>query len=149
MQPPPPILVVEDDPAISRALRRELVRRGVPCVMAHTATEAAIGRSFHIAIVDINLPDGNGLDLFETLKARGLVTHGIFFSATDNEEERLRAKSLGLFIPKTEGVVAAVDAALRHSRTSAIPRSTTRPASSASAEDEAPPPRARLASSSD
>lgn len=116
--------------------------------MAHTAAEASIGRSFRIAIVDINLPDGNGLDLYEEMKAKDLVTQGVFFSATDSEQERLRAQSLGHFVSKTKGVVAAVDAALQLARTSVVPRSTTRPASSASSADEVPY-RTRLASSSD
>lgn len=110
----PTVLVIEDDPAVARALRRALQSARLKCEIAGSAAEVReVGGTYEIAIVDVNLPDGNGLDLYDELKAAHRVTRGIFFTATDNELDRARAAKFGALISKSEGVQAAVSIALK------------------------------------
>ncbi len=162
---PPPLLVVEDDPTIARAIKRELKAHGFQCILAQSAAEARDLNYSGLAIVDINLPDGNGLDLFEELNADGHVMSAVFFSATLNRDERKRAQRLGRFVPKSSGVHTVVATALQTFRTSSPPRSATRPSKPhvddsvresvpgddehERESDELGPPRARMRSGTD
>ena len=109
----PAVLVIEDDPTVARALRRALGVASVDCLIASSIAEvrAAQGK-FRVAIVDVNLPDGNGIDLYDELLANERVGCGIFFTATENESDKARASSVGTLIPKSEGVEAAVSRAV-------------------------------------
>lgn len=108
------VLVIEDDPTVARAIRRALQVESVSCQVATTAEEvrACVGR-FKVAIVDVNLPDGNGIDLYDELKTKARVGCGIFFTATDDEGDKARATGLGTLIPKSAGIDAAVARAVR------------------------------------
>uniref|UniRef100_UPI0028119F32 response regulator n=1 Tax=Microbacterium sp. TaxID=51671 RepID=UPI0028119F32 len=76
-------LVVEDDPRTAVA-HAEYLRRvdGFEVVgVAHTASAArrelrdavARGERIHLLLLDLNLPDGHGLDLCRELRASGLA----------------------------------------------------------------------------
>jgi DNA-binding response OmpR family regulator len=109
----PTVLVIEDDPTVARALRRALEVQSVACEIAGSAKEVReIKRTFKLAIVDVNLPDGNGIDLYDELLSEKRVGAGIFFTATDDEQDKQRATLLGPVIPKSEGVEAAVNIAI-------------------------------------
>lgn len=105
----PKVLVIEDDPVVARALRRALGTKSIDCDVAATVAEVrkAAG-NYQIAVVDVNLPDGNGIDLYDELRASSRVCSGIFFTATENEADRARASISGTLISKSEGVHAAV-----------------------------------------
>lgn len=129
MNVPPPLLVVEDDPEIARALRRELATYSIPTTVTRTVRETAqLADAFAVAIIDINLPDGNGLDAFEELRAGRKVHAAVFFSASKDAADLSRARRLGKFVSKSEGVPAAVQAALSLG-TVRPPQSGTRPSS--------------------
>ena len=67
----PTILVVDDDPDIVRATRHILTGAGLTVVTASTAADAlAQARSLRPALLllDVNLPDGSGLDVARELK---------------------------------------------------------------------------------
>ncbi len=69
-----PILVVEDDPTIVRSVRRNLVARGYPTHSAMSVAEALdeINRERPaLALLDIDLPDGSGWEVFRALRAAG------------------------------------------------------------------------------
>ena len=60
------LLLVEDDPAIVTALSDFLKREGFAVTAASGQTEALRlleGRRFHLALLDVTLPDGSGLAL--------------------------------------------------------------------------------------
>jgi two-component system catabolic regulation response regulator CreB len=98
------ILVVEDDALVGRALRRALTERGHRVELAITCGEArgATG-PFDCAVLDIDLPDGSGLDLARELL--GTVSPAVvFFSGSDDPQVRLDASDLGTFVPKSAGV---------------------------------------------
>ena len=65
------LLVVDDDPLICKGLKFNLEQAGYKVATAstaHTALELAGRTAFDAAILDIGLPDENGLDLCKTLK---------------------------------------------------------------------------------
>ena len=128
MQKPLPILIIEDDAIICRALSRALRLGGYRHESVATCAGAArlVGR-YSTAIVDVHLPDGNGLDLFISLKERGLLKCATFFSATTQPEEIARARSLGAYVAKADGVDLAVRTALGQIEDLAPPESETRP----------------------
>lgn len=128
---PLPVLVVEDEPIIARALVRQLKAVGLSAVSVQSAAQAErLDGDFCAAIVDLNLPDGSGLAVADELYARAQVDHIVFFSATSDEEEIAGAKKRGLFVAKADGVqfvVSSVVHILRRGPGSAAPQSHTRP----------------------
>ncbi len=66
-----PLLIIEDDETIRVTVAQFLRRRGLAVVEAATAAEARgliRGRRFGLALLDIHLPDGSGLDLIPALR---------------------------------------------------------------------------------
>ena len=66
------VLVVDDEPAIARLLKRELESEICSVQTAHTAQDAlqeANKTDFDVAVVDIRLPDARGIDLMQELRA--------------------------------------------------------------------------------
>lgn len=72
------ILVIEDSPIMRQLLRRILTGEGYECI---TATGAASGHKTcaqnkpDLVLLDVNLPDGNGIELCRRLKADPAVRH--------------------------------------------------------------------------
>lgn len=132
MSPPVlPVLVVEDEPMIARALERQLKAAGLRATCVASVSEAAsLEGDFCAAVIDLNLPDGSGITVADDLYARAQVDHLFFFSATLDEQEIAEAKKRGLFIAKSDGVefvVSAVGRVIRRAEGSAPPQSHTRP----------------------
>jgi len=66
------IFIVDDDKSILRVLTRILQKKGYNTETAGTGTEAlekAKNQSFDLALIDLMLPDLNGLDLMTELTA--------------------------------------------------------------------------------
>ncbi len=66
------ILLVDDEKAFADALAKRLDRRGFSVQVAYSAAEArraAAESSYTAAILDVNLPDGNGHALFNEITA--------------------------------------------------------------------------------
>jgi DNA-binding response OmpR family regulator len=97
--------VVEDDRALARALARLLRSYGHDVYVAATCAEArsAPGR-FSLGVFDIDLPDGNGVDLAQERSAAGAVKRVVFFTGSVEATERARASGLGPCITKGRGV---------------------------------------------
>ena len=80
------ILVVEDDLALSTGLCFELDNAGYLTVAAYNCTKARYlleHESFSLALLDVNLPDGNGSDLCREIKAVRPELPIIFLTAND------------------------------------------------------------------
>lgn len=92
------LLIVEADIAVRRLVTTRLDRQGVTVTAVATAgaalTELRHG-AFDVAILDLRLPDGSGLDLMGELRERGAHTHVIILSAAGSETDRLRAFEAG------------------------------------------------------
>jgi DNA-binding NtrC family response regulator len=95
----PHILVVEDDPALSEVLCDELEARGHLATAARTVAqgrERLDGAEFDVALLDLNLPDGSGIEVLrkiadESLPTECLVLTGFAEVATAVEAMRLGA----------------------------------------------------------
>ena len=92
------ILVLEDDLAISAGLCFELDSAGYLTVAAYNCQKARqllSGERFDLALLDVNLPDGNGFDLCREFKARQPELPVIFLTANDLEADVLRGFDMG------------------------------------------------------
>ncbi len=93
------ILVVEDDQAISKALVFRLRSAGYEVV---TAFDAIMGMSVaakeepDLAILDISMPGGNGLDLAERLQNLAKTACMPFLVITASKKYALRQRALDL-----------------------------------------------------
>ena len=75
---PPRILVVEDDPEMKILTEAILLQNGFVVKSVETACEArsAMRQSFFdLVIMDLLLPDGNGLDLCVELKTKNFMSY--------------------------------------------------------------------------
>ena len=114
------ILIVEDDPALSQGIRLALGQEGRQFVQAGTIGQAErelAERTFDLLILDLNLPDGNGLDLLSRLRDRSALPV-LILTANDLEMDQVTGLELGAddYIMKpfdSKELVARVKAVLR------------------------------------
>jgi DNA-binding response OmpR family regulator len=86
------VLLVEDDPAIGRALVRGLSGEGysVNWRRAADGTQQALSAGcFNLAILDLGLPDGDGVDLCAALRDQGLTTPILMLTARATLQDKL------------------------------------------------------------
>ncbi len=91
------ILVVEDDVMLNSGLCYNLELDGYKAVPAHdeaTALEKIRSESFDLIILDVNLPDGDGFELFKKIKAVQ-DTPVVFLTARDLEADVMAGFDLG------------------------------------------------------
>lgn len=99
------ILIVEDEPAVGRALERLLVRDGYACDLARThADSLSFFGEYDCGVFDIELPDSDGVELAASLKSRGIVRHVVFFSGLSDGDSEARARVHGVYVHKSEGI---------------------------------------------
>ena len=92
------ILVVEDDRLLNHTLCYHLSAAGYRADSAMTKAEATMlcgKQDYDLAVLDVNLPDGNGFDFCLELKERRPDTAVIFLTARDMESDMLRGFELG------------------------------------------------------
>ncbi|HEX7880614.1 MAG TPA: response regulator transcription factor [Candidatus Eisenbacteria bacterium] len=97
-EPGPHILIVEDEPKISRSLQAQLARHGYVVDPAYDGSEGArkaIQGQHDLILLDINLPDGSGLDILRELRSRCRTTPVLVVSARDTVGDRVDALQLG------------------------------------------------------
>jgi DNA-binding response OmpR family regulator len=83
------VVVVEDDDGIGASLRRTLAGQGYGVTWARTAGEAAdvISADTDIVILDLGLPDGDGLELCRALRDRSPAPQVLIVTARDGEAD--------------------------------------------------------------
>jgi len=92
------LLVVEDDPDLRSLLRRGLEEEGFAVAIAGNgaaALDQAGGGEPDALVVDIGLPDTDGRDLCQALRARGIDAPVLFLTARDALTDRLSGFSAG------------------------------------------------------
>lgn len=118
---PAKILVVDDDAAIRRLLRNTLLRAGYAVVEATDAKDAlrqATVEHPDAVLLDLGLPDRDGLSLIPQLRSReGIAV--LVVSAREAVDEKVAALDLGAvdFVTKpfdTDELLARLRVALRH-----------------------------------
>ena len=114
------VLLVEDDPALRRALRTTLRNREFEVLEAASGATALVvaadGRP-DVVILDLGLPDLDGLDVLRRLRAFSDVPV-IVLTARDEQADKVRALDAGAddYVTKpfdTEELLARIRAALR------------------------------------
>jgi two-component system KDP operon response regulator KdpE len=124
----PLILLVEDEPPMRRFLRASLASHGFRLVEASTAREGlslAASHNPEIVLLDLGLPDGDGIELTKQLRE---WSHApiIVISARGREDDKVLALDAGAddYLTKPFGVnelLARIRVALRHARGQASP----------------------------
>ena len=116
------ILVVDDEPAILRFLRAGLGSQGYVVLEAETgqkALDAARNKRADIMVLDLGLPDIDGLEVIKRVRDAGSAVPIIVLSSRDNEAAKVQALDFGAddYVTKPFGVdelLARIRAAQRH-----------------------------------
>jgi two-component system, OmpR family, KDP operon response regulator KdpE len=114
------VLVCDDEPQVVRALKVVLQEAGFEVITTGTASEAldqAAVRPPEAAIVDLVLPDGNGVDVCRRLREWSQMPI-LVLSAIGEEEEKVRALEAGAddYVTKpfaSRELIARLEATLR------------------------------------
>ena len=117
----PLVLLIEDEPQMRRFLRTALSANDYRLVEAATAREGlaqAAGRNPDVILLDLGLPDRDGLDVARELRGWSAVPI-IVLSARGREQDKVAALDLGAddYLTKPFGVdelLARIRVALRH-----------------------------------
>lgn len=94
-----PILVVDDDHASSAALAALIVSRGLPADAAGdlaTALALVAQREYALAILDYELPEADGLELFARLRQVRADLPAVLFTGVVTPELVKRALDAGI-----------------------------------------------------
>ncbi len=113
------IIVVEDEPAIAESVAYSLERDGYSVATAATEAEAQpLVEAADLVVLDLILPDGDGINILRKLRQTGSHAAVIVLSSRDAEADRILALEMGAddyvtkpFSPRE--VVARVRAVLR------------------------------------
>jgi two-component system, OmpR family, KDP operon response regulator KdpE len=119
--PAPTVLVIEDEPQMRRFLRSALEGHGYKVVEVGTAREGlaqAAGRNPDVILLDLGLPDADGIDVTRRLR-EWAATPVIVISARGLETDKVGALDAGAddYLTKPFGVgelLARIRVALRH-----------------------------------
>ena len=117
-----PLLIVDDEPPIRRLLRTSLAVQGYRILEAGNARVAldVIAREApEVVLLDLGLPDQDGLEVIRQLRAAGSKVAIIVLSSRGDEPGKVEALDLGAddYVTKPFGMaelVARIRTALRH-----------------------------------
>jgi two-component system KDP operon response regulator KdpE len=121
--PGPLVMVVEDEPQMRRFLRASLTSRGFRLIEAATASEVTALVTSHspeVILLDLGLPDGDGIELARNIREWSGVPI-IVISARGREADKVEALDAGAddYLTKPFGVnelLARIRVALRRAR---------------------------------
>ena len=116
------VLVVDDEPAILRFLRTGLSAQGFTVAEAQAgaaALESVRRGAAALMVLDLGLPDMDGLEVIRQVRDSGSVIPIIVLSSRDDERSKVAALDLGAddFVTKPFGIdelFARIRAAQRH-----------------------------------
>ncbi len=116
------IFLLEDDEALGRGVAMALESQECSVALAQTLkqAESVLREPFSLLILDINLPDGSGLELLRSLRRGGCQTPAILLTANDLELDEVAGLEAGAddYITKPFSLAvlrARVNAQLRRS----------------------------------
>ena len=91
------ILLVEDDTALRGALEELLAREGYEVIKASNVRTAqdAMNSDIDLAMLDVGLPDGDGVSLCRQWRSEGVETPILFLTAKDEELDVVRGLDAG------------------------------------------------------
>lgn len=92
------VLIVEDEVELSKAIQTYLKSEGyvVECALTFDAAqEKVFVYKYDCIVLDINLPDGNGLKLLQEIKRAGIITSVIIVSANNTIDDKIKGLQIG------------------------------------------------------
>jgi two-component system, OmpR family, alkaline phosphatase synthesis response regulator PhoP len=92
------LLLLEDDANVAGTLTSRLTAEGYAVTHAasvRAAREALVGPPFHVAVLDVGLPDGTGFEVAQSLRDRSPATAVLFLTAYGTPEDRIHGLELG------------------------------------------------------
>ena len=91
------ILLVEDDTALRTGLTELFTREGYTVMPAANAAEARqfLSANINLIVLDVTLPDGNGVTLCQEWRNAGVATPILFLTAKDEEFDIVRGLDAG------------------------------------------------------
>ncbi len=115
------LLLIEDNERLAELMKQGLERTGFKVDVLDTATdaiEALAAIKFEVVILDLGLPDEDGLSVLKTMRQRGDVTPVIVMTARGSLRERVEGLDSGAddYLVKPvalEELVARINALLR------------------------------------
>ena len=119
--PPIKVLVIDDEPPIRKLLRMGLSTQGYEILEAPNgkASLELLAQNPNLVILDLGLPDMQGLELLRTMRARNEGVPIVVLSSRGDEVSKVQALDLGAddYVTKPFGMeelLARMRAALRH-----------------------------------
>lgn len=92
------ILVVEDEPELQASIERAFSQENAVVETVGNVTDAldkVVIYDYDCIVLDLNLPDGNGLRVLEVLKQEGKKEGVLILTARDSLEDKLAGLDLG------------------------------------------------------
>jgi len=125
------VLILEDYPPLRKLVSvvvRQLSHEAFP--VANVGMALAINQWFDCLVADVDLPDGNGVEVAAKLLASGRVGAVVFYTASRDAELLRHAAELGLVVDKAAGIghlVAAIERSMGRRLAAAVgdPAATT------------------------
>ncbi|MBW9173565.1 response regulator transcription factor [Clostridium estertheticum] len=91
------ILIVEDDKNLNKGVAFALKKEGYEVISAYSILEGKnemLNSKIDFLLLDINLPDGNGLDFCKEIREK-IDFPIVFFTANDTEEDTVKGFEVG------------------------------------------------------
>lgn len=118
------VLIIEDEHEMSKSIMQYLRQESYVCEVASTvdqAEEKIMLHDYDCILLDITLPDGNGLSILEKLKKEGKLEGVIIISAKNSIDDKIKGLNLGAddYLPKPFHLAelgARVSAVIRRKR---------------------------------
>ncbi len=92
------LLLVEDNERLSALLTQGLGGAGFEIDVASTtsdAFEAAVGTGYSAIVLDLGLPDGDGLNVLREIRRRGIATPVLILTARSGLKDRVKGLETG------------------------------------------------------
>ena len=113
------ILIIEDEKQLVRSMTQYLRQESYVCEVAYTeqeANEKILLFDYDCILLDISLPDGNGLKILEALKKNGKSDGVMIITAKNSLDDRVKGLNLGaddylakpFYLPELSARVSAI-----------------------------------------
>jgi DNA-binding response OmpR family regulator len=92
------ILIIEDEIELLIAINNYLIKENYICELAedfHNAEDKLAVYEYDLILLDITLPDGNGLELLKTIKKHQVKSGIIIISARNSTDDKIIGLDLG------------------------------------------------------
>jgi DNA-binding NarL/FixJ family response regulator len=118
----PQILLVDDHPSVRSGIKRAIESAGMSCCGEAASRSEAFAQIAHkspdAVILDLNLPDGSGLDIVQWIRKHSKEMAIVILTMSDEESQLIAAMRAGAsaFVKKSaplEDVISSLRSALR------------------------------------